>query len=132
MKERQRIRYSEAFKRQIVEEVESGKHCSINAVNRLYGIRGSLTVQRWLKIYGRGDYVPKQIKIMSPQEIDETKELKQRVRLLERALADSQMRNLLNESFLDIACERMNTDSETFKKKHATEPSGLPRKKDPR
>ena len=34
------VRYSEAFKRQVVAEIESGKYATIGEANRVYGIRG--------------------------------------------------------------------------------------------
>lgn len=132
MKIHKHIRYSEAFKRQVVEQVESGKFRNAFHAMRSLGIRGTDTVNRWLHRYGTGKCVPKRIKIMSLNEIDEAKELKKRVRALERALADAQMRSLLSESYLEIACERMDTEPEQFKKKHATTLSGPPRKKAPK
>lgn len=130
MKPHKIIRYSEAFKRQVVEQIQSGKYSSIKQARRAYGIRGAMTINRWLERYGNKDLLPKQIKIMSRNEIDETKELKKRVRALESALADAQMRSLLNEAHLEIACERMQTDIETFKKKHATTLFGSAHRKD--
>ena len=40
------IRYSPAFKMQVVREVESGQDCA-QAVQRKYNIRGAGTVLRW-------------------------------------------------------------------------------------
>lgn len=114
------ITYSEAFKRQVVEQIETGKFVNASQAARCYGIRGAETIRRWQTRYGREEYLPKHIKVMSLNEIDETKEMKKRIRALETALADAQMRSLLNESFLNIACKRMDTDPEAFKKKHAT------------
>ncbi len=50
------------------------------------------------------------------KERDEIKELKKRVRDLEAALADARIDNLLERSFLEIACERMEEDVDDFKK----------------
>jgi transposase-like protein len=116
MKNHKYIRYSEAFKRQVVEQIESGKFHNAWHARRSLGIRGTTTVIRWLRQYGTDKCIPKCIKIMSLKEIDETKELKKRVRSLESALADAQMRSLLSDSYLKIACERMDTDPEQFKK----------------
>ena len=55
-----RVRYSDAFKRQIVEEIESGRHGSLNGVAQAYGIGGMSTVARWVRQYGREDLLPKQ------------------------------------------------------------------------
>lgn len=129
MKRTKHVTYSEAFKRQVVDQIESGKFRNAFHARVSLGIPGMTTVHRWLRRYGTGTRTPKRIKIMSLEEIDETKELKKRVRDLEKALADTHMRSLLNESYLEIACERMDTDPELFKKKHATKLSGPPRKK---
>ncbi len=47
------VRYSEAFKRQVVAELEDGKYSSIGEANRVYGIRGAATVPQWIRKYGR-------------------------------------------------------------------------------
>ena len=51
-----------------------------------------------------------------PDEPSEIKRLKDRVRRLEAALADSHMDQALSESFFEILCERTGTDADTFKK----------------
>lgn len=114
--------YSEAFKRQVVSELESGKFSSARHASRAYGITGATTVIRWLRQHGRADLVPKQVTITTMQEKDETKSLKQRVRQLEAALADAHMKGLLNSAYLEIACEGLGVDVNEFKKKHVTGP----------
>ncbi len=109
-------RYSEAFKMQVVQEIENGRHSGAHAASKTYGIKGNNTVKGWLRRYGDPGKLPKQIKVMSMKEIDETAELKKRVKALEKALADAYMGGLLNESYLEIACEDMGMDIETFKK----------------
>ena len=49
-------RYSEAFKRQAVTEIESGR-MTIGDVRRKYAVSGSATVLGWLKRYGTGKAV---------------------------------------------------------------------------
>ena len=46
-------RYSEAFKHQVVRELESGSIPSITAAQKKYGITGTVTIKSWLKRYGR-------------------------------------------------------------------------------
>lgn len=118
------VRYGEAFKRQVVHEIESGKFSGAFAAARAYGIKGSETVTNWLRTYGREDLLPKKISITTVNELDENKQLKQRVTQLEKALADSYMSGLLRESYLEIACEQMGIAVEEFKKKHVTRLSG--------
>lgn len=51
------------------------------------------------------------------EEIDEKKRLKAEVKQLKEALADATVMNLLNEKFLEKACERLHTTPEELKKK---------------
>ena len=127
MKRRADIRYSEAMKQQVISELASGKYQGPSAAARAYGIKGACTVQGWLRRYGRTDLMPKQVTISTMQERDEKKELKQRVRELERALADTHMKSLLDEAYLQIACERLGVDPSEFKKKHVTKLSEGPK-----
>lgn len=126
------VRYSEAFKQQVVSEVESGRHRSAFAATRAYGIKGVATVTRWLRQYGREDVVAKQVTITTMQEKDEKKALKERVRQLERALADAHMKGLLGDAYLEMACEGLGLDVEEFKKKHATKLLNEPKPKEPK
>src|ERR1700693_1602525 len=81
------IRYSEAFQMETVRELE-GQGLSINAVRRKYGIRGAGTVENWIRKYGNGTR-GKVIRVERPEETNELKRLKDRVRRLETALADA-------------------------------------------
>src|SRR5688572_27342839 len=81
------IRYSEACKMQIGREVE-GQGLPFEQVRRKYGILGCGTVQGWVRRYGNGSR-GKVIRVQKPEEMDELKRLKARVRALETALADS-------------------------------------------
>ncbi len=122
MKEHQYVRYSEALKQEAVREVESGRHRSVYAVAKRYGIRNARTLGRWLREYGRSDLLARKITISTMQEQDEKKALKERVRQLEKALSDAHMSGLLEKAYLEIACEDMGVDVSAFKKKHATKP----------
>lgn len=123
-------RYGEAFKRQVVAEIENGKFSGATAAARAYGIKGGVTVQRWLRKYGREEFMPKKVTVTTMKEQDEVKALKKRVKDLESALADSYMSGLLSESYLEIACEDLGIDVDTFKKKHVTNLSDGPSKKE--
>jgi len=111
-------RYSEAFKRQVVEELERGRFTSAFAAQQSYGIRGDRTVSRWMKKYGRDSLLPKLVRIETMKEKDRMKEASKRIRDLETALSDSHIDNCLEHAFLEIACERIGISVEEFKKKH--------------
>ena len=112
------IRYSEAFKREVVREMEA-KGLSCNRARKKYGIGGRNTVEKWARKYGQG-LIGKVIRVETPQEINELKKLKERVKRLESLLADTNLELSLERQFTRLACERAGIeDVEEFKKKAA-------------
>jgi transposase len=110
------IRYSEAFKMQVVRELEE-LDLPFAVLQRKYGIKGCETIQKWTRKYGNGSR-GKVIRVQKPEEIDEVKKLKERVRLLERALADANVDLAIERAYMEIACERAGIeDVAEFKKK---------------
>src|SRR3954469_22953686 len=92
------IRYSAAFQMEVVRELES-EGLSIHAVRRKYGIRRAGTVENWLRKLGNGTR-GKVIRVQRPEEIDELKQLKDRVRRLETALADANLDLVLERAYI--------------------------------
>ena len=113
------VAYSDAFRRQVILEVESGKFRSIEAVRRAYGIGGAATVCKWIRKYGREELLPKRVRIETLKERDELKEAKARIRKLEKALSDAHIDYCLEKGYLHVACKRLGVDAEEFKKKNA-------------
>lgn len=114
------VRYSEAFKQQILRELEEGKFGSVVAAARAYGIRGGATIQGWIRRYGRMHLLRKVVRVETPKEVNEAKELRKRVRELEKALADAHIDSRLDAAYLQIACRAAGIeDVDDFKKKHA-------------
>jgi len=110
------IRDSEAFKLTVVRELEQ-REVSFEEVRRKYGIGGAATVQKWVRRYGNGPR-GKVIRVETPEAINEQERLKQRVRLLERALADANIDLALERQYTRLACERAGIkDVSEFKKK---------------
>ena len=93
-------RYSHSFKQHVVSLIESGE-LSIEQVRKRYDIRGSTTIQRWLKHFGRTHLLPQMVRIQMPDEIDRIKQLEREKQALESALAQSQMKILTLESLLE-------------------------------
>jgi len=115
------IRYSEAFKRAVVGELESGEQ-TMAELRRKYGIRGMETIKYWLGKYGNGSR-GKVIRVEKPEEVNELKELKRRMRRLEAALADANIDLALERQYTRMACERAGIqDIEEFKKKALGKP----------
>ena len=110
------IRYSEAFKMEAVRELETGDLPYLE-IQRKYGIKGATTVQKWVRKYGNGTR-GKVIRVERPEEINELKRLKARVRQLESALADANIDSALERAYTRLACQRAGiTDVAEFKKK---------------
>jgi transposase-like protein len=116
------IRYSEAFKMEVVRELEEND-VPFRQMQRKYGIKGCGTIPSWARKYGNGSR-GKVIRVQKPEEIDELKQLKLRVRRLETALADANVDLAIERAYTRLACERAGIkDVEGFKKK-ADGPAG--------
>jgi len=119
------IRYSEAFKMEVVRELERDG-LPFDEVRRKYGIGGSRTVQKWVGRYGNGTR-GKVIRVEKPEEINEKEQLKRRVRALESALADANIDLALERQYTRLACERAGIkDVLEFKKRAGGPPPTEP------
>lgn len=101
-------RYSIGFKQQVVREYEAG--ASAKHLREKYGIAGTRTINQWLHQYGREGSRYKLMVIQSPDEQNRMKRLEEQVRLLESALAQSQLHVLMLESVVAVADEHFGTD----------------------
>ena len=110
-------RYSECFKRQVVEELENGRFESITQARLHHGIPGATTVQKWINQYGKNHLQAKVVRVEKPDEQDQIRAYQKRVAQLEQALGKTQAENVLNAAFLKLACGRLGEDVEDFKKK---------------
>ena len=119
------IRYSQAFKQQVVQEIEEGRW-TLSEASKVYGIRGSHTLKGWLKRMGKLDLLPKLVRVEKPDEKNHIKELERKIRELKDALAETQVRCIIAETRLDIVCEQQGLDPEDVKKKLPAKPSSNP------
>ena len=120
------IRYSEAFKMQVIRDLESGTFRTLGEASEHYGIRGSVTVRKWLLKYGRNHLCAKVIRVEKPEEQSQFKQLKEQIRQLETALAQTQIESLVNRSVFEVLCKEMGLDPDEYKKKVDTKPSATP------
>jgi transposase len=122
---RQEVRYSEAFKTEVVQELETGG-IAFDAISRKYGIKGASTVSKWVRKYGNGTR-GKMTRVEKPDELNELRRLQARVRSLEAALADANIDAALERAYTRLACRRAGiADVAEFKKKAAGEPGMKP------
>ena len=113
------IRYSEAFKLQVVRELETGRFNSVLEARRAYGVNGATTLANWVRRYGKNHLLGKVVWVMKADEQAEVKTLRQRVRALEQALADAHLDLKLEAAYVQLACEAAGVkDVADFKKKH--------------
>ena len=110
------IRYSAAFKRQVVEELRTGKWSTVAEVRRAYGITGAETVQLWIRKYGDPS-MQRKVMVMCPDEQSELDRMRKRVKELEQALAQAKLDELVERSFYHVVCEEHGIkDPEAYKK----------------
>jgi transposase-like protein len=115
------VRYSEAFKLQVLRQIEEGKYTTASEAARVYGIGGKGNIiGYWARKYGKTHLLGKVVRVETAEEVDEGQELRKRVRELEKALADAHLKQRFDEAYLRIACRVAGiADVEEFKKKHA-------------
>jgi transposase len=99
------IRYSEAFKLQVVRELEEGKHANCWAAREAYGIHGTTTVSRWVREYGKSHLLGRVVHVQTADERSELRKAKDRVAELEKALVEAHLDLRLERSYLAMACE---------------------------
>lgn len=114
------IRYSEAFKLEVVKDYEESD-LTREEIRLKYGVKGYSTIASWVKKYGSPAAQNRKIRIEMPNEIDELKALKKEIKELKQMLADAHIRNVTNENFLFFAAERLGMTVEELKKKIGTE-----------
>jgi len=131
MRGQTQIRYSEAFKLQVIRELETGELDNQQEARRKYGIGGGSTVHNWLRRYGKRHLLSKVIRVEKPEERDQMKALERRIKELEKALVDSKVQEVLHKAYFEIMCERCGVeDVESVKKKAVAKLSGEPSKED--
>ncbi|MDD4102398.1 MAG: transposase [Kiritimatiellae bacterium] len=114
------MRYSEAFKLKVVRDLEEGRYDSPARAGLAHGVKGKGTVAYWVRRYGKNHLLRKVVIVMKPEEQTEVRELRKRVRDLERALVDAHLDARIADAQLQFACEAAGIDDmEAFKKKHA-------------
>lgn len=104
MKEGKSARYTEAFKRHVVGEVESGR-TSQSEASRRYGILGHSTILKWIRTYGRfSSHYNKRVGFrgMDTKEI-ELLRLENEIKELKRELEDARFKNVVLETLVDVA-----------------------------
>jgi transposase len=101
-------RYSQAFKRQVVRDYESG--ISIYQLRQKYGVGGYKTIKGWITKYGRTGIRTEKVIIQTVEDQMEFQAMKARIAELEKALADAVIDNRMLTTTLEVASKRLEMD----------------------
>ena len=96
--------YSEAFKRSVVAEVESGRYTVLEAASA-HQVNFT-SIYAWMKKMGSEDTQTRIERFEMPNERNRIKELEKEKRALESALAQAHMKILLLESTVEVLEEK--------------------------
>lgn len=121
MKERRPVmKYSLSFKQQVVQEIEEQGLSHLEA-SRRYGIKGSMTIKKWIVKFGKDHLVNKVIRIEMKGEANQQKRLEAELRRLKEAYADLSLKHQCAEKVIELANEELKMD---LKKSFGTNVSG--------
>ena len=111
-----KIRYSEAFKLKVMEELRDGKWKMVSDAAQAYGLSVQ-GVRYWMKRLGFEHLNGRIIYVKTVTEIDEIKRLKAENKLLKQQLADEVIDHKIDEVTLRIACRNLGAAPDELKKK---------------
>ena len=101
---RQIRQYSEALKRQVVIEFEAGRATAVELMSD-YDIHSKVSIYNWCSKYGKIRRETKVVRVIMKSE-------RERIKELERAVADLTLKNRANEALIEV----YEADSELKKK----------------
>ena len=102
-------RYSEAFKKQVVREYETGV-LNKDELMRRYNIRGKSSVLQWCRKYGTFDYTNNRVAMGRPFKDPQNKRIKE----LENKLRQAELKLKAYEKVIEITNREL--DADTLKK----------------
>ena len=115
---RKKRQFSDAFKKQLVHEFESGKF-SVPQLEKLHGVSNTL-IYRWIYKYSTFNEKGYRVIEMKKSSSKKVKQLEDRIADLERKLGQKQIKIDYLEKLLDLAEEEYHIDIE---KNYDTPPS---------
>ena len=123
------VRYSDCFKRSVIEEIEKNG-LSIEDCRRKYAIGGATTIQKWLKMYGKNHLLNKIVRVETIDEIQEIKALKKEIKALKEAYAEMTIEKKVYETYLQVYGEETGRSEEIKTKLEQELSKYFPRRKD--
>lgn len=120
-------KFSEDFKKSIVNEFESGKF-SVPQLGRLHNISNSI-IYNWIYKYSSSNEKGQRIVEMKDSSTQKLKALEQKIKDLERTVGQKQIMIDYLEKMIDIANEELNIDIKKNSNTPQSNGSALTRKK---
>ena len=115
------FRYSESFKRKVVEEYESGER--ITDLKIKYGIKGSMTVSNWIQKYSKKGFRHEMVHIQTEEDINYVKGLEKKVEMMEKVIGRmtleriKKMLDVSSKIKIDIMRDVLELEENLFNKK---------------
>ena len=98
-------RYSEGFKLKILAELSTGKY-SKKKLAEIYGMNRT-TINEWIKKYDRKDLMNTRILVETQDETTRLRALQKEIKQLKELLIKKDLDRLVQDSYLDVAAEKM-------------------------
>lgn len=102
-------RYSENLKLKVLSEIETGRLTKQEA-SRIYGISTG-SIQKWIRKYSKFELYNQRVRIETMDERDRIKALELENRRLKEALADKDVKLLVNDAMLEVLRKQMGLKS---------------------
>lgn len=109
VEERRRRRFSEEFRKEQVQLIESGK-ITVQEVSRLFEVK-SQNVRAWVKKYGNKGLPPK-IVVTSSKDYNRLGQLENEIKRLKELIGDQQVKIVTQEALIKLAEEKLGKDLE--------------------
>lgn len=101
--------YSDAFKQKVVEEIIQGKF-SVEEARKVYDIRGTATLRRWLIAQGKSEHLGRVVRIETKDEKDKIREMEKKIRDYHKVISNLELKILLQETLIRIGKEKYGID----------------------
>lgn len=109
-------RYSEGFKLKVLAELSSGKY-SKRQLSMIYGLQCS-TINGWIKKYNRTELMNTRIMVENQDDISRLKAQQKEIEQLKKLLLRKDLELLANDSYLEVAAEKLGFKSVAELKKN--------------
>lgn len=111
--------YSEAFKRQVVQEYEQG--ASATELRLKYDIRGNSTLQRWIQRYGRKPYREGAVYVQTAADRQRLHQLEERLSSLQKLVAELTLENRMLRASLEVQEGKRGVETKAKKRERQKE-----------